>query len=95
MEIIVVGATGYVGSEVLRLCLEDPHISKIHVLTRRPLLDSSLAPASASDKLSVILRHDWLRYDRGDEDADLLSALKNARACIWYVIPIQRTKPKT
>jgi uncharacterized protein YbjT (DUF2867 family) len=95
MEIIVVGATGYVGSEVLRLCLEDPHISKIHVLTRRPLLDSSLAPASASDKLSVILRHDWLRYDRGDEDADLLSALKNARACIWYVIPIQPTKPKT
>ncbi|KAF1818826.1 uncharacterized protein K489DRAFT_413288 [Dissoconium aciculare CBS 342.82] len=85
MEIIVVGATGYVGSEVLRLCLEDPHISKIHVLTRRPLLDSSLAPVSASDKLSVILRHDWLRYDRGDEDADLLSALKNARACIWCI----------
>ena len=78
MEIIVVGATGYVGAEVLRCCLSDPLIVKVFVLTRRPLDAAQLNDLSNRDKLSVILRDDWLHYD--DE---LLDALKNAQACIW------------
>lgn len=80
MEIIVVGATGYVGSEVLRVCLSDPAIAKVYVLTRRPL-NPAPVDSSDSDKLSVILRDNWLQYDD-----DLLDTLKAAQACIWCVL---------
>ncbi|GAO15121.1 hypothetical protein UVI_02029790 [Ustilaginoidea virens] len=81
MQVVVVGATGYVGSTVLRHCLADPRISRVHVLTRRPLGDAE-APAGspASGKLSVIIKTDWMAYD--DE---LLHALRHARACLWSV----------
>jgi nucleoside-diphosphate-sugar epimerase len=82
MEIIVIGATGYVGSEVLRCCMSDPLLAKVFVLTRRPLDAAQMNELPNRDKLSVILRDDWLHYD--DE---LLDALKNTRACIWYVSP--------
>ncbi|QUC20486.1 uncharacterized protein UV8b_04727 [Ustilaginoidea virens] len=81
MQVVVVGATGYVGSTVLRHCLADPRISRVHVLTRRPLGDAE-APAGspASGKLSVIIKTDWMAYD--DE---LLHALRHARACLWCI----------
>jgi uncharacterized protein YbjT (DUF2867 family) len=36
MKVLLLGATGLVGSKVLQLLLEDPEIQKVHVLGRRP-----------------------------------------------------------
>lgn len=80
MEIILTGATGYVGSTVLRFCTLDPAISKIFVLTRRPLPEDLLQGLpNGKDKVSVIIKTNWLNYSE-----ELQHTLRNARACIWY-----------
>ncbi|GAB0137934.1 hypothetical protein EsDP_00006185 [Epichloe bromicola] len=80
MEIIIVGATGYVGSAVLERCLSDASISRIFVLTRRPLGDAQTASPEAARKVSVVIKMNWIEYD--DE---LLERLRGARACIWCI----------
>lgn len=37
MKILLLGATGLVGSELLKLLEQDPGISKIYAPTRKPL----------------------------------------------------------
>lgn len=77
MEVIIAGATGYVGSTVLDTCIADPAISKIYVLTRRPLEGS--ATENDTKKVEVIIHTDWLNYEQ-----PLLKRLAHARACLWY-----------
>ncbi|KAK2612389.1 hypothetical protein QQS21_001653 [Conoideocrella luteorostrata] len=79
MEIIIVGATGYIGSTVLEQCLSHPEITKIHILTRRPLSNDQTSSAGR-DKISITLKTNWLEYDDS-----LLHQLKEARACIWCI----------
>jgi 1-deoxy-D-xylulose 5-phosphate reductoisomerase len=73
-EVIITGATGYVGSETLDVCIADPAISKIYVISRHPLESSY----DKVDKLGVIIHENWLEYD-----VSLLERTRNARACIW------------
>lgn len=72
MKVIVTGSTGRVGSAVLQSCIQNPAVTSICAITRRPL--DLLDP-----KLNNIVSKDFTNYD----DA-ILEQLKGARACIWY-----------
>ncbi len=69
MKIILSGATGLVGSEVLRQALADPIIEQVTALSRRPL-------DIASPKLNVLVLDDFLDYSRFGEEL-------RADACVW------------
>ncbi|MCL6459452.1 MAG: NAD-dependent epimerase/dehydratase family protein [Gorillibacterium sp.] len=69
MKIILTGATGFVGGEVLRQALDDPAIDLITVLTRRSV-------GMSNPKLKEIILKDFLDYSR------ITDHLK-VDACIW------------
>jgi hypothetical protein len=77
MELIIAGATGYVGSTVLAHCVADPSISKIFVLSRRALTEYEGLPPGES-KVEVILQENWLHYR-----PELLKKLTGTRGCLW------------
>src|SRR5471032_1637194 len=68
MKIILTGATGFAGGEVLRQALLDPEIEQVTVLTRRTL---GLSHA----KLKELIVSDFLDYSNVD--------LSGHDACIW------------
>jgi uncharacterized protein YbjT (DUF2867 family) len=70
MKIIVTGATGLVGAEVLRLAIHDNEIEQVTALTRRP-------PAVQHPKIRTVIHNDFLDYP-GLED--LFTAHD---ACLW------------
>jgi uncharacterized protein YbjT (DUF2867 family) len=70
MKVLVTGATGMVGSEVMRQALADPDISEVVALVRKP-------PAFEHSRLSVMLHQNFLDYS-GLEDI-----FRNADACLW------------
>jgi uncharacterized protein YbjT (DUF2867 family) len=70
MKIILTGATGFVGSNVLAHLVADPRISQISCITRHPI-----APAQ---KVAMILQEDFLSYDPA-----LLDRLAEHDSCIW------------
>jgi uncharacterized protein YbjT (DUF2867 family) len=74
MKIILTGATGMIGGEVLIQCLQHPAISSVIVLSRREL------PASIvkDPKLRVIILDDFMIYPQ-----HILQDLDGAEACIW------------
>jgi uncharacterized protein YbjT (DUF2867 family) len=69
MKIVLTGATGFVGSEVLRQALNDSSIDQITVLTRRPV-------GMSNPKLNEIVLKDFLDY------SGIADHLK-VDACIW------------
>lgn len=70
MKILITGATGMVGSEVVRQALLQPQFEEIILLVRRP--------ADYSDpRVKVIVHHDFLDY------ASLKETFKNIHAMIW------------
>lgn len=79
MKVILTGATGFVGLEVLKQCLQNPSITSVVVLARREL------PATVSNnpKLTVKIITDFLSYSD-----DLISDLRGAEACIWYYLSL-------
>lgn len=70
MKIIVTGATGMAGSEVLRQAIVDDSISGIIALARRPL-------EITHSKIKTLLHQDFLNYDVVAEN------FKDCDACIW------------
>lgn len=73
MHIILTGVTGTCGSAVLKYCLSEARITRISVLSRRPV-----AQAEGQDKVHVILHENFAEYP-----VSLLEQLKGATACIW------------
>jgi nucleoside-diphosphate-sugar epimerase len=71
MNIILTGATGFVGTEVLDQLLADPAIGRVTCLSRRP-------PPLQSPRLDTILHEDFTSYP-----AALLERLAAHDACIW------------
>lgn len=74
MRVIVTGATGFVGGEVLRTCLDNPRISSVIALSRRQLD----AIATSNPKLTVVLHEDFTTYPDG-----FFKDLGDVQACIW------------
>jgi nucleoside-diphosphate-sugar epimerase len=71
MKIVLTGATGFVGSEVLAQLLQRTDVDRVTCLTRRPL-------AVAAPKLSAVLQADFTSYP--DEIAQELA---EHDALIW------------
>ena len=70
MKIVVTGATGTVGSEVIRQAIRDKDIHEVIALTRRSI-------DIHHPKLQTIIHKDFLNYSGLDP------LFKNADACIW------------
>ena len=72
-HIILTGATGSAGSAVLAHALASPSISRVSILSRRPVKLAENQP-----KASVIIHEDYEKYSQ-----DVLEQLKGATGCIW------------
>ncbi|KAH6658498.1 hypothetical protein BKA67DRAFT_656687 [Truncatella angustata] len=81
MKLIVAGATGFVGSEVIRLSLERPDITSVIALSRTPisLLQLSKDGADVSKLENVIVK------DYRDYPDSVRKAFAGANACIWTI----------
>jgi len=70
LNILVTGATGLVGAEVVRQALENTDIAQVTAIVRRPLDISH-------PKLKTIIHTDFTDY------ASLTEVFKSAHACLW------------
>ena len=70
IRLILTGATGFAGDEVLRQALDDPGIEQVTVLTRR-------AADIAHSKLRQVIVDDFTDWSKVDAEA------LTADACIW------------
>ncbi|KAJ5464213.1 hypothetical protein N7475_007348 [Penicillium sp. IBT 31633x] len=75
MKLIIAGATGLLGTEVVRQSLQIPDITEVIALSRKPVhLDKDV---DTSKLQSVIIR------DYGEYPEDVKAHLAKADACIW------------
>ncbi len=70
MKIIVTGATGLVGAEVVREAIKNPQITAITAIVRSNL-------DLKDDKLKIITHQDFMNYD------ELKNEIKSADAMLW------------
>jgi len=77
MRLIVTGATGLAGAEVLRQSFANDEIQKVTALARRPL-------ALTHPKLTTVVHGDFLNYDAA------LPQLSGHDACLWCLGVSQR-----
>ncbi|KAH8820824.1 hypothetical protein F5884DRAFT_61978 [Xylogone sp. PMI_703] len=73
MHLILTGATGLVGSGVLHSMITNSNVTKVSVLSRRPV-----AQAEGHSKVQVIIHKDFTKYE-----PTLLEELKGAEGCVW------------
>lgn len=83
MHLILTGVTGLVGSGVLDAVLAMPDVTRISILSRRPVpmveaRTKSGDPAMTADRVRVILHHDFSVYDDS-----LLQQLRGAAGVVW------------
>lgn len=83
MHLILTGATGLVGSSVLEAMIKAQDVTKISVLSRRPI---PLAEDAKSPKVNVIIHRDFEQYG-----VDLLRQLGDAQGCVW-ALGVSQTK---
>ena len=70
MKILVTGATGMAGSELIRQAIQNENIQEIVALVRRPM-------EITHPKISTIIHNDFLNYDAVKDQ------FKDCDACIW------------
>ncbi|KAI1255578.1 hypothetical protein MGN70_002693 [Eutypa lata] len=75
MHLILTGATGLVGSGALDVMLKVKDITKISILSRRPV---KMAEDAKDPRVNVIIHKDFETYD-----SQLLSQLRGAKGCVW------------
>jgi uncharacterized protein YbjT (DUF2867 family) len=73
MKLIIVGATGFVGTEILRQSLLRKDITSVVAVTRRALT----SPPSSPKLQNVVVKD----YDQYNDEAK--TAFKDANGCIW------------
>jgi uncharacterized protein YbjT (DUF2867 family) len=69
MRLVLTGATGFIGREVLKQALDDPSIERITVFTRRPT-------GRSSPKITELVVQDFTDYSSVQREL-------RADACIW------------
>jgi len=74
MKVILSGATGFIGREVLNQALAHPAITSLVCITRKALPET----ARSNPKLKAIILTDFLSYT-----PEILSQLEGAESCIW------------
>lgn len=70
MKIVIFGATGTAGSEVVRQAIVDPEIEQLTVVVRKSI-------ELNHPKVKIIIHSDFLDYTK------LLPVFQEADACIW------------
>lgn len=75
MHLILTGATGAIGTSVLDAMLKTKDISKISILSRRPV---PLADRQKDPRVNVILHKDFEQYS-----PELLDQLQGAKGAVW------------
>jgi thioester reductase-like protein len=75
MHLILTGATGLCGAGVLDAMLRRTDISRITILSRRPV---QLAIDRKDPRVNVIIHSNFEKYD-----GQLLEQLKGAAGCVW------------
>ncbi|XEV02013.1 hypothetical protein FSHL1_007300 [Fusarium sambucinum] len=76
MKVVVTGATGLVGNDIVKQCLSDARITKVVILTRKAVtMDIESHP-----KADVIMVQDFSRYSD-----DLLRRIEGSSACLWAI----------
>ena len=82
MKLLVTGATGFVGAEVVRLALRNKAITSIVTITRNPIQPPPNADADAdTSKLHSVVLEDWTK----EYPEAVKEQIKGADACIWNV----------
>lgn len=80
MKLIVTGATGFIGSEVVRLALRNPRINSVIALARKAVsFPTSIGHDVEKSKLQSVILEDW----SGAYPDDVKRSLQSADACIW------------
>ncbi|PGG97605.1 hypothetical protein GX51_07237 [Blastomyces parvus] len=80
MKLIVTGATGYVGTEVIRLALRNKAITSVVALARRPVQAPENAGSDADkSKLQCVILDNWTE----PYPDSVREHLRGADACIW------------
>ncbi|OCK76443.1 nucleoside-diphosphate-sugar epimerase [Lepidopterella palustris CBS 459.81] len=87
MHLILTGATGLVGSAVLQNMLTRAEVSRITILSRRPVPMAE----EYKDKAKVIIHKDFEVYDGA-----LMDELRDAHGCVWAlgIAQSQVSKPE-
>ncbi|ORY57006.1 uncharacterized protein BCR38DRAFT_450559 [Pseudomassariella vexata] len=81
MKLIIAGASGFVGSNVVRQSLQLPKITTVVALARRPIeIPETHGLGADPAKLKSIVIED---YEKVPDEA--MKELENADACIWTV----------
>ncbi|KAI0429457.1 hypothetical protein F5Y09DRAFT_258963 [Xylaria sp. FL1042] len=75
MHLILTGATGLVGSGVLDAMIRMKDVTKISILSRRPV---PMVEDAKDPRINVIIHKDFTKYDPA-----VLDQLKGARGCVW------------
>ena len=74
LKIVVSGVTGRIGAHVLHHALQNPLVSRVIAISRRPPPGTGMHA-----KLEVVLLEDFTKYPD-----DVLAKLSGADGCIWY-----------
>lgn len=75
MKLIVAGATGFVGSEVLYTALQHPAVTSVISLSRRAVIDPRIVDHA---KWENIVLEDFEHYP-----PDAMARMQDAVGCIW------------
>lgn len=75
MHLILTGATGLCGSGVLDAMRLMKDVTKISIISRRPV---QMAEDAKDPRIQVILHQDFEKYD-----SKLLQTLSGATGCVW------------
>jgi uncharacterized protein YbjT (DUF2867 family) len=79
MKLIVTGATGLVGTEVIRQALAISSITSVIALARREVTaPENVAPGADKLKLKSVIVDDFEKYS-----PEVKEAVKEADACLW------------
>ncbi|KAJ6790279.1 hypothetical protein PWT90_07510 [Aphanocladium album] len=90
MKLIVVGATGLIGSEIIRQALSHKSVTSVVALGRRPTPPpTSITAGPALEKFQSVTLEDFANYTE-----DVKRQLSGADACIW-LLAVTPSKSKT
>ncbi|KAF2840423.1 hypothetical protein M501DRAFT_991424 [Patellaria atrata CBS 101060] len=79
MHLILTGATGLVGSAALAAMLANKTISRISIISRKPV-----TMGENDDRVKVIIKKDFKEWENS-----VLDQLKGAKGCVWASGPSQ------
>ncbi|KAH0497593.1 hypothetical protein TgHK011_004887 [Trichoderma gracile] len=83
MHLILTGATGLIGSSVLDAMLRMTEVTKISILSRRPV---AMAEDAKDPRVNVIIHKDFSTYD-----SEVLGKLQGASGAVW-ALGVSQTK---